>query len=78
MKDNFRKKLIEIFRGGSILNTDSILARLEIDPTDDKKVQVIIKELKDMGTEGLIESALRGWKWRGWTVMDDGHLLPHR
>jgi hypothetical protein len=78
MKDNFRKKLIEIFRAGGILTKDSIMARLEIDLTDDKTVQVILKELKDMETEGLIESLLRGWKWTGWTVMDDGHLLPHR
>jgi len=77
MNNNLRKKLIEIFRTGGMLNKDSILARLEIDSTD-KKVQVIIRELKDMEAEGLIESSLRGWKWRGWTVMDDGHLLPHR
>jgi oligoendopeptidase F len=78
MKKQYRKKLIEILRAGGILSKNKILSVLGIDYSDEEMVQSVFNELNDLVTDGLVESSLRGWKWRGWTVMDNGHLLPHR
>jgi len=62
---SFDKELIEILRRRGTHRDDSILAELNISPTDVDLVTAIRRQLEALESYGLVEFTPSGWRWVG-------------
>ena len=59
----YDKQLIELLRVPGVHNTDSILQRLRVKPTDTEAVKAISIQLENLEAYGLLRSTSKGWVW---------------
>lgn len=60
---SYDKKLIEILREPGVHDTDSILSRLGIKPTEQDSVKAVSKQIENLTSYGLLKATPRGWRW---------------
>lgn len=60
----FDRDLVRILKEGGMLSDDSILAQLDIDPSDFELVKAVSNQLRDLESYGLVEFLGRDWKWK--------------
>ena len=59
----YDQQLISLLRESGAHNTDTIINRLRINPTDSKTMKAISKQLENLETLGLIKNTRLGWVW---------------
>ncbi len=62
---SFDRDLVEILKRGGTHRDDSILAELNISPTDVDLVTAVRKQLEALESYGLVEFTPSGWRWTG-------------
>lgn len=60
---SYDKKLIEILREPGVHDTDSILSRLGIKPTEQDSIKAVSKQIENLTSYGLVKATPRGWRW---------------
>ncbi len=61
---HYQKELVDLLKEGQALNSDEILSRLRIEPTESEALKAISKQLENLEAYGLVQSSPKGWKWR--------------
>lgn len=61
----FDKTLLDLLRKGRAVETDAILARLHVDPSESEQVKGIRRQLEALEAYQLLEYDGRWWKWKG-------------
>ncbi len=61
----YEKELIDLLREGGVVNSEEILRRLRIKPTDTASTQAIRIQLENLQAYGLVHATPRGWRWVG-------------
>lgn len=61
----YERQLVEALKRGFVLDSNSLLAELGIDPNDSHLVKALSNQLGELEAFGLISSSQRGWRWIG-------------
>ena len=59
----YQKELVEILREGRVVNSDEILSKLRIRPSERDAVKAVSKQLENLESYGLVKSSPKGWRW---------------
>lgn len=64
---SYDKELIQLLRDnhGNSFDSDHILKKLGIKPTDIELVKAVSRQLHSLQAYGLVEPTARGWRWTG-------------
>ena len=60
---SYDKKLVELLREPGVHDTDSILSRLGIKPSEVDSIKAVSKQLELLQSYGLVKATPRGWSW---------------
>ena len=61
----YNKEIIAILRHGNVVDSNSLLEQLGIDPKESDLVKAVSKQLEDQEIYGLVTSTPNGWRWIG-------------
>jgi len=61
----YNKEIITILKRGGVVDSQSLLEQLGIDPKESDLVKAVSRQLEDLEVYGLVASTPRGWRWVG-------------
>ena len=59
----YQRELIDIIKSSVIINSEELLNRLGVDPTEHDTVKAVSRQLENLEAYGLVQSTPRGWRW---------------
>ena len=59
----YQRELVELLKEGRTVNSEEILSRLRINPSEQEAVKAVSKQLESLEAYGLVSTSPKGWKW---------------
>lgn len=62
---SYSKELVAALQSGGIWPGHEILKTMNIKQSDSEAVEIVIAQLRDLESFGLVEESIHGWRWLG-------------